>query len=171
MTTFKQFLMESVDIDTLSPTSLDATTMKSVVDLITKGGEVLSTGLESRIKKAKYVVVAKDGDAVVGFGAVKVPLYSYKQKIFVKAGVPELVDDVDLELGWLIVDENSRNKRIGGLVAKKLYDLTKNEPVFLSTRANNHTIISAAKRVGGKILGKPYQGKSDKIVLIGFNIE
>ena len=137
-------------------------------DMLIESGEVMSAGLMKRIKNAVYLIFMVDGDRVVGIGGVKIPLESYKRKVFYGAGVPELMDEYDYEIGWIYITPEYRGNGIFKFI-KELKRLMSGKKVFATTREDNKIIRKVFERVGIKQLGEAYRStiSGNWIVLYG----
>src|SRR5688500_18382280 len=77
--------------------------INSFVDLVKQGGQVARTGLEARVRKAKLLGFAYDGDRLVGTSAIKRASRFYIREVFGMAMVPGDAKDHLYESGWTYV--------------------------------------------------------------------
>ncbi len=90
-----------------------------------------------RIHRARLLAFAEDEQQILGVGALKVPDVGYRSGVFRDAVATVSPDSFGLELGWLVVDSESRGLGIGNeLVAASLAG-AQDEAVFATTSTSN----------------------------------
>src|ERR1051325_10448226 len=77
--------------------------------LVIEAGAVDPQGLTRRIRDASRLLFLRESNGqLVGVGALKHPLRSYRRKVFARAGATVLSDEYPVELGWgAIADRKS----------------------------------------------------------------
>lgn len=127
--------------------------------------EVDEVGLEDRIRNAKLLAFYYIKDNLIGVGAIKKPNQNYKERIFTKAGAPELSKKYHLELGYICIQVNKRGKGVGSKIVKDLLSNCSDKNIFATVRTNNVRMIHINEKFGFKKIGKPYMGRNELIQL------
>jgi len=101
-----------------TPAECSAEEIKQFATLLAEGGQVASTGMETRIKLAKVLGFAYsvDSNELVGVSALKVPLDSYRKYVERGAGVSLPTEEFPYEVGWLYVKPEYRGARAGQML-------------------------------------------------------
>ena len=110
---------------------------QQILDLILLGNEVDSSTLSRSLSQSALIGIYKDKDKVIATATIKKPLGSYKKGIFTKAKTNLSADNYFFELGYVIVDENHRNKKLGQTLCQELCKLFLSKNIFATTRTNN----------------------------------
>ena len=63
-----------IDIRCGPPTTYSTGEIKQFCRIVNEAGEVISQGLESRVRSAEQLVTAWSGEEMIGVGAIKRPL-------------------------------------------------------------------------------------------------
>ena len=88
------------------PSDCTPQTLADFKSLVVAAGTVDPEGLMQRICDASRLLLLHESNGqLVGVGALKHPLLSYRTKVFAKAGVAMLSQDYPVELGWVTVDK------------------------------------------------------------------
>jgi len=103
---------------------------------------------------------------LVGVGALKRPLLSYRSRVFTQARTAVPADDYPIELGWIAVAKSHQRRGLWRRVIIQLISLAENENLFATTRADARALRFAAD-YGFKPAGKPYpSGRGYDLVLL-----
>jgi GNAT superfamily N-acetyltransferase len=143
-----------------SPAKLTKSELKQIYQLITTGGEVSSLGLLERMKEAKLFAFYVLNNKIISVRALKVPLTSYRTRIFASAGVPTLASNYDYEGGWSYTLPEYRNKGLSAQLYRKLLENESN--IYTTTRVSNKSIIRVLEKLGFKRIGKTYPGRDNQ---------
>ena len=92
---------------------------------------------------------------MVGAVVLKVPNAQYRQRVFEKAGVPELERNYRLEVGYAFV---APGHRASGVSVRLLGAMRNQMPaqVFATTREQNTAINTLLQFAGFRVTGEPY---------------
>jgi len=132
-------------------------------EMVSKGGEVSLDGLHSRIESAKYLAFAYADDTVIGVSAIKIPRDIYKDKVFSNAGIPDLEDTFQYELGWVYVEQEYRKYGVG---YQMVHNLLQNSGIFATVRQGNMGMQAILYRCGFRRVGNPYKGRGEYLIEI-----
>jgi GNAT superfamily N-acetyltransferase len=134
--------------------------------LVIEAGTVDPQGLTQRIRDASRLVFLRESNGqLVGVGALKHPLLSYRSKVFAKAGATAPSDEYRIELGWVAVAKSHQGRGLSRRIIGQLVRLAKNENFFATTRADARAMHFAID-YGFKPAGKPYpSGRGYDLVL------
>ena len=132
--------------------------MTRFAELVARGDEVDSVRLVQRIKSqgqwlACYVVEER----LIGVGAVKRPLATYRTKVSAGSGVDLRQEDYPFELGWIFVDETFRRKGLSRAMCEALLALVSDSGIFATTRIDNEAMGRSLERLGFGRAGTPYK--------------
>ena len=72
-------------------------------DLVRKGDEVVSEGLEGRVRRAWLLAFGSADGSLVAVAGIKRPDPGYRAKVFDKSGTKLNPRDFVVELGWVMV--------------------------------------------------------------------
>jgi hypothetical protein len=79
--------------------------------LVIEAGTVDPQGLTERIRNASRLLFLRESnEQVVGVGALKHPLLSYRSKVFAKARATAPSDEYRIELGWVAVAKSHQGR-------------------------------------------------------------
>jgi GNAT superfamily N-acetyltransferase len=150
----------------LSPSDCSPEALADFENLVTKYGTVDPEGLTQRIRDAFRLLFLRESNGeLVGVGALKHPVLSYRSKVFTKAGTATPPDEYRVELGWIAVAKSHQGRGLSRRIIGQLIGLAENENLFATTRANARAMRFAAD-YGFKPTGKPYpSGRGYDLVL------
>jgi len=150
----------------LSPSHCSPQELTDFENLIAEAGTVDSEGLTQRIRDAFLLLFLREANSeVVGVGALKHPLSSYRDRVFDKAGLRTLSNPYPVELGWVAVAKSHQGRGLSRRIISELISLTKNRNVFATTRVDRRVMRSAAD-YGFKPAGNPYpSGRGYDLIL------
>jgi GNAT superfamily N-acetyltransferase len=156
----------------LSPSDCTPQALADFENLVAKYGTVDPEGLTQRIHDASRLLFLRESNGqLVGVGALKHPLLSYRTRVFAKAGATTPPDEYRVELGWVAVAESHQARGLSRRIIGQLISLAGNENLFATTRANARAMRFAADH-GFRPAGKPYpSGRGYDLVLYLRNAE
>jgi GNAT superfamily N-acetyltransferase len=161
-----------IALSILSPTDCSWQALADFEKLVTEAGTVDPQGLKQRIRYASVLVFLRESNGqLVGVGALKHPLLSYRTKVFEKAGIQTLSDEYPVELGWVAVAKSHQGRGLSRRIISQLISLAENQNLFATTREDSRTMRFAGD-YGFKLAGKPYpSGRGYDLVLYLRNAE
>src|SRR5215203_395614 len=125
----------------LSPSDCTPQALADFENLVIEGGTVDPQGLAQRIRDASRLLFLRDSNGqLVGVGALKHPLLSYRTRVFAKAGLATLSDEYRVELGWVTVAKSHQGRGLSRRIIGQLISLAENENLFATTRAETRTM-------------------------------
>lgn len=138
-----------------SPKKLGEHTKQYFLKLLLLQGQVAPT--MEKINNCPFLCIAYDGNLPIGIGAIK---HVYKAP-FDYAGMPNLKDDYNYELGYIYVLDKKkyRGKKIGKNICTKLLEVVKGQKIFATTEENEENRMRIIlenfnfKRVGNTYIG------------------
>jgi predicted GNAT family N-acyltransferase len=150
----------------LSPSDCSAQALADFENLIAEAGTVDPQGLTQRIRVASRLLFLREANGeVVGVGALKHPLSSYRASVFDKAGIRALSDEYPVELGWVAVAKSQQGRGLSRRIISELINLAGNQNLFATTRVDARVMRFAAD-YGFKSAGKLYpSGRGYDLVL------
>ena len=160
--------MGKVDSVIREPGRLSASELEQFCEFVRRGDEVLSPGLEARVKNAKALVLLQVDSELVGIAAIKQPLKTYRDGVFKKAGVPEAAEAFQLELGWVYVPPEHRRQGYSRVLSVAAMSQTGRQPAFATTRLDNVAMHRTLENVGFRRLGDSWRsdrGNKPRLVL------
>src|ERR1043166_10009982 len=88
----------------LSPSDCTLQGLADFKKLVIEAGAIDQQGLTRRIRDASRLLFLRESNGqLVGVGALKHPLLSYRSKVFAKARATASSDEYRIELGWIAV--------------------------------------------------------------------
>ena len=156
----------------LSPSDCPQKALADFENLLTKCGTVDPQGLTQRIREASRLLFLRESNGrLVGVGALKHPLLSYRTKVFAKARATTPSDEYRVELGWVAVAKSHQGRGLSRRIIGQLISLAENQNLFATTRVDARAMRFAAD-YGFKPAGKSYpSGRGYDLVLYLRNIE
>ena len=142
----------------ISPSDCSPEALADFENLVTKYGTVDPEGLTQRIRDASRLLFLRESSGqLVGVGALKHPLSSYRSKVFAKAQTTTPPDEYCVELGWVAVAKSHQGRGLSRRIIGELISLAENENLFATTRDYARAMRFAAD-YAFKPAGKPYPG-------------
>lgn len=111
--------------------------IQQILTLIKKGGEVDNEKLPTRFAKSKQIAFFDNEKEIIAVAAIKKPKQSYIQKISKKSNLILELENYNLEIGYVMVDENFRGQQLASKLCDKLIDLNKDEFIYATTKVQN----------------------------------
>ena len=130
------------------------------LSLLIKQKQVEKPNLKN-INSCPFICIAYVDNVAIGIGAIK---QIYKTP-FDSAGVKELKDTFEFEIGYLFIDNESdsnnyRGFGIGKAITHLLLKKVEDQNVFATTELNiNNRMMHILKSYGFESFGVPYRGK------------
>jgi GNAT superfamily N-acetyltransferase len=149
-----------------SPSDCTPQALADFENLVIEAGTVDPQGLTQRIRDASRLFFLRESNGqLVGVGALKHPLLSYRSKVFARARATASSDEYRIELGWIAVAKLHQGRGLSRRIIGELISLAENENLFATTRADARAMRFAAD-YGFKPAGKPYpSGRGYDLVL------
>lgn len=156
----------------LSPADCTPQALADFENLVIEGGTVDPQGLTERIGDAsRLLFLTESNGRLVGVGALKHPLLSYRSRVFTQARTAVPADEYPIELGWIAVAKSHQRRGLWRRIIGQLISLAENENLFATTRADARAIRFAAD-YGFKPAGNSYpSGRGYDLVLLLRNVE
>jgi len=150
----------------LSPAECTPQALADFEKLVMEAGIVDPQGLTQRIRDASRLLFLRESNGqLVGVGAFKRPLLSYRTRVFAEARATASADEYPIELGWIAVAKLHQGRGLSRRIIGQLIDLAQNENLFATTRADARAMHFATD-YGFKPAGKPYpSGRGYDLVL------
>lgn len=130
------------------------------------GGEVNNAILPDLIRRARSLGFCDVNGELVGVGAIKHPMRSYRQRIAASAGIADF-EIPEVELGWVYVDPRFRNLGIARHLLTDLLATVEQMPVYATSRLGNAGMQACLNHLAFRPLGGHYPSKqsADRIQL------
>ena len=150
----------------LSPVDCTPQALADFEMLLIEGETVDSEGVTQRIRDASQLLFLRESNGqLVGIGALKHPLLSYRNKVFAKARISMLSDEYPVELGWVAVAKSHQGRGFSRRIIGELIELAENENLFATTRVDSRSMRFATE-YGFQAAGKSYpSGRGYDLVL------
>jgi len=125
--------------------------------MLKKQGKVIGD-FNSKVDRCKLICIATIDSKPIAIGAIKVKTQSdFNQQ---KAGLPELADEFEWELGYLYTDKGNEGCGIASIIVRYLIHDYGDGALMASTELTaNSKMVKILERNGFRIFGKPW--KSD----------
>ena len=139
-----------------SPSDCTPQALGAFEKLVIEGGAVNPEGLAQRIRKASRLLFLRTSDGqLVGAGALKHPGPSYRCRVFTAAQATVPPDRYPVELGWVVVTNSHKGRRLSTRIVGELLTFANNDNIFATTR-DDERVMSFASDYRFRINGKPY---------------
>jgi GNAT superfamily N-acetyltransferase len=150
----------------LSPADCTPQALAEFEKLIIDAGTVDPQGLTQRIRDASRLLFLREANGqLVGIGALKHPLSSYRRRVFAEARAAASSDEYPVELGWIAVAKSHQGRGLSRRIIGQLISLAENENLFATTRADARA-MRFATGYGFRRTGKPYpSGRGYDLIL------
>lgn len=144
----------------LSPSECAPQALAEFEKLVIEAGTVDPEGLTERIRHASRLLFLRESNGqLVGVGALKHPLPSYRKKVFARAQASEPSNRYRTELGWIAVAQSHQGRGISRRIISQLISVAPNENLFATTRADARSLRFATE-YGFRPDGEPYPSGS-----------
>lgn len=145
---------------------LKADDQRSIAQIVKDGGAIVGNIKQviNRLSRTQMLLLFRDqaNDRIVGVVALKTPSQKYRANKFAAAGVPITGFKMALELGYVVVAEDMRGRRLSGDLVNAIKRCI-TEPVFATTDSN--TMKNNLTRSGFTMAGKEWQGQKAMLSL------
>ena len=102
----------------LSPAECTPQALADFGKLVMEAGTVDPQGLTQRIRDASRLLFLRESNGqLVGVGALKHPLLSYRSAVFAKARISMLSDEYPIELGWITVAKSHQGRGLSRVLS------------------------------------------------------
>jgi len=123
--------------------------------MLKKQGKVKGN-LDTKIDRCELICVAKINSQYAAIGAIKQKTPSSFTNA--KAGVPDLSNDFEWELGYLYTNEEYRRRGLASVITKTLIDNYGEKNLMASTEISaNSKMVKILENNGFRLFGKPWQ--------------
>lgn len=154
-----------------SPAKMTTAERKDFECLLEKQGQI--DMVAGKLERCHKICLVKINGNSIGIGALK---QVYKSP-FKYAGVAEIQDKYNYEIGYLFVDSESidegyGNLGIGKYITRLLLNQVNGENVFATTESNEENrMLYILKYFGFRFSGRPYQGRTTKKNIVLMTLE
>jgi hypothetical protein len=125
--------------------------------LVLQSGEVQSEGLPARVARAEALLFLLDASfGLIGISALKHPDNEYRQKVFAAANTNSVAASFTLELGWIYLIQQHRDRHLSSWLIDPLLDIASDRSVFATCRINNSAMNKILPKHGFQLSGDPY---------------
>ena len=157
----------STDLVTKLPSECTAEELADFEACVLDGGEVVSAGLDQRIRAAKLLAFVREGSLTVAVGALKRPVAQHRESVFAKAVASAHPTSFPFELGWIYVAPDQRDKGVASKIVRQLLEGS-DDAVYATARTTNQQMIKILITFGFQQDGEPFQGElsAEQLVLL-----
>lgn len=138
----------------------------SVAELVEAGGAIKGTVqiIGARLRRTRMLALSRaiDTDRIVGVAALKEPSEAYREGNFAAAGVPIIGYEAAPELGYVVIAEEMKGRRLSGCLVEAIVDEI-HEPAFATTDSN--TMRNNLQRSGFTRVGQEWPGLKGNLSL------
>lgn len=130
-----------------SPRECSAKEVGDFAAFVNAGGEVISEGLEGRVREAHSLLFLRENSCLLGIAALKNPNATYRASVFKKAAASASAAQFPLELGWVFVLPSARGRRLSHSLVRAAVTHAAGKSVFATSRTDNlgmHASLLAA---------------------------
>lgn len=149
------------DIEIYSPDDLSKEDIEACISLIKKGGAVSPISALVELPRALVVTIKRDGQEIVGVGAIKRKRPRYYSEIAKKSGVR--LNRSYHELGFIVIDEPYQDFGMSDAIVEKLLATFYERPLFATT--SNEYMKNTLEKAGFVWRGKEWQGMNGMLSL------
>jgi len=101
-----------------SPAECTPQALADFEKLVMEAGTVDPQGLTQRIRDASRLLFLRESNGqLVGVGAFKHPLLSYRTRVFAEARATALADEYPIELGWITVAKSHQGRGLSRVLS------------------------------------------------------
>lgn len=146
--------------EVISPNTCPHQKIDLFVSLVKEGGEVSETGLQFRVENSHMLALTYAGNEIIGVGALKNPDVVYSENVF--KNTSENFEEYPLELGWIYIKPEFREKGIATEIVSKLLEKRDGKGVFMTSRTDTLAMTKIAFDFGFQKIGTPRKSSIDK---------
>jgi predicted GNAT family N-acyltransferase len=137
-----------------------------VARLVKEGGAIKGTleEITQRLKRTRNLALLriKLNNRIVGVAALKTPTRTYRADKFAAASVPITGYETALELGYVVIAEDMRGKKLSGCLCDAIAKEIRG-PAFATT--DSDTMKRNLQRLGFTRAGREWQGRKGALSL------
>jgi len=120
------------------------------------GGEVQSYGLSNRVRRAKALAFLVEDGSTIGIAALKQPDQGYKADVFAKAGAAEAPGQFLYEVGWVVIAEKHRGRKLSRVLVDAVLSKSESRSVFATSATTREAMHRTLSRFGFVRHGQSY---------------
>lgn len=143
------------------PAECSSEELRHFVDMVIEGGQVARTGLERRIRRAKFLAFAYENGELAAITAVKKASWFYTRDVFRKAGETNEAFDYRYELGWGYTRPAYRKRGLSNALCDSTLERSREVNLFGTTGTNNEAVARILSKRGFEKCGSPYPGRTE----------
>jgi len=144
-----------IEYETLQPDQFDVSIRDVFAAMLRKQGKVKGD-LATKVDRCKLICIARTDGEVVAIGGIKEKTASNFTNN--KAGVPDLANEFEWELGYLYTDSDHEGRGIASSITRLLVDAYGKGNLMASTEiAANPAMVRILEKQGFRLFGKPWK--------------
>lgn len=144
-----------IEYETIQCEQFNESIRKIFADMLGKQGKVKGD-LATKADRCRLICVARIDGKVVAIGGIKKKTASDFANN--KAGVPDLANEFEWELGYLYTDSEHGGRRIASTIASLLVDAYGKGNLMASTEITaNPAMVRILEKQGFRLFGKPWK--------------
>jgi GNAT superfamily N-acetyltransferase len=136
------------------PSEIAPSDKAAFIKFVSAAGEVDGAILPGLVDDAVALAMLFDRDKLVGTAAIKTPYPTHRRGEFAKANVADDADAFPLELGWVVVHPEYRNRGHAPELVHAAVRLTVGQGIYATTKTPRMLMILA--ECGFRALGDSY---------------
>jgi RimJ/RimL family protein N-acetyltransferase len=144
-------------IDIKSPNDCNDSEKEAFYCLVEKGGEARTDNLTGGIDRARFLAFYYINETLIAIAALKQNL-DYQKNVFERAGIQNLTDNFNLEIGYAFTEEEYRCQGICSTLIHELINKISSEKIFATVRVKNKNMIKILINAGFQSAGNPFRG-------------
>jgi GNAT superfamily N-acetyltransferase len=138
------------------PNDCDDKDIGDFMAFVLAGDEVVSDGLEGRIRGAERLVFLRVCGCLSGVAALKPPDQHYRKDISSKSGIPLPEETYPFELGWVFVMPSARRRNFSVDLTRAALSAAGTAGVFATSRTDNVSMHATLSKFGFAVAGSRY---------------
>ncbi len=142
-----------------SPADCSDATLRDIAALAAEGGEVEAEDIAKGIRRAEALLWVAQGESICAVAALKRPHASYRQRVFKNAGSAVRPELFPYELGYIFVEEATRDRKFARSLAIQALQVAGEHAVYATTRSDNAAMQHILTSLGFMRCGEDYQSK------------
>jgi len=148
-------MKQAASVQIAAPRDCSAEDLDEFKRLVREGGEVNLNTFDGLVPGALALAFVRWHGELAAVGALKNPNLGYRSKVFTKAKVDN-PDHYSYELGWMIVREPYRGRKLSSLAVASLVSSLGGQSAYATSRTDNHAMHVAMKNAGFVTVGNAY---------------
>jgi predicted GNAT family N-acyltransferase len=157
-----------------SPAECSSEELALFARFVRDGGEVQSQGLPGRIRQAKALAFLVENGQAIGIAALKQPNQGYRAGVFAKAKAIETPDRFPYEVGWVVIDEKHRGRKLSRALVDAVLSRSEGCDVFATSVTTRKFMHRTLMHFDFAQHGQPYpssQRDEDLFLFIRTNVQ